>query len=158
MRGAVLPLKRCFRHRALTYPLAHLLCGPGAACLLKPPPAFLPSHQPATRTEAERQLVSEQWDFLCQLEMVGEEGAFVIGWESIFTEEELFTALKVSDLVDRWIILDSLLPPMLNSILAWMLFPRDPLKAHSRCFAHLENQLNYFLHFCHYSQIFLLWL
>uniref|UniRef100_A0ABM5EU63 N-lysine methyltransferase SETD6 n=1 Tax=Pogona vitticeps TaxID=103695 RepID=A0ABM5EU63_9SAUR len=49
----------------------------------------------ATRTEAERQLVSEQWDFLCQLEMVGEEGAFVIGWESVFTEEELFTALKV---------------------------------------------------------------
>ncbi|XP_066493871.1 N-lysine methyltransferase SETD6 [Tiliqua scincoides] len=47
------------------------------------------------KTEAERQLVSEQWDYLCQLEMVGEEGAFVIGWEKIMTEEELAMALKV---------------------------------------------------------------
>ncbi|KAM7147014.1 N-lysine methyltransferase SETD6 isoform 2-T2 [Macrochelys suwanniensis] len=46
-------------------------------------------------TEAERQLVSEQWDFLCQLEMVGEEGAFVIGWEEVLTEEELSMTLKV---------------------------------------------------------------
>uniref|UniRef100_A0A8C8RX81 N-lysine methyltransferase SETD6 n=1 Tax=Pelusios castaneus TaxID=367368 RepID=A0A8C8RX81_9SAUR len=47
------------------------------------------------RTEAEGQLVSEQWDFLCQLEMVGEEGAFVIGWEEVLTEEELSMTLKV---------------------------------------------------------------
>ncbi|XP_074864806.1 N-lysine methyltransferase SETD6 [Carettochelys insculpta] len=46
-------------------------------------------------TEAERQLVLEQWDFLCQLEMVGEEGAFVIGWEEVLTEEELSMTLKV---------------------------------------------------------------
>ncbi|KAM9121895.1 N-lysine methyltransferase SETD6 isoform 1-T1 [Pangshura tecta] len=46
-------------------------------------------------TEVERQLVSEQWDFLCQLEMVGEEGAFVIGWEEVLTEEELSMTLKV---------------------------------------------------------------
>nr|XP_006128136.1 N-lysine methyltransferase SETD6 [Pelodiscus sinensis] len=46
-------------------------------------------------TEAERQLVSEQWEFLCQLEMVGEEGAFVIGWEEVLTEEELSMTLKV---------------------------------------------------------------
>uniref|UniRef100_A0A8C0QQZ4 N-lysine methyltransferase SETD6 n=1 Tax=Chelonoidis abingdonii TaxID=106734 RepID=A0A8C0QQZ4_CHEAB len=46
-------------------------------------------------TEAERQLVAEQWDFLCQLEMVGEEGAFVIGWEEVLTEEELSMTLKV---------------------------------------------------------------
>ncbi|KYO27500.1 N-lysine methyltransferase SETD6 isoform X3 [Alligator mississippiensis] len=47
------------------------------------------------RTAAEQQLVSEQWDFLCQLEMVGEEGAFVIGWEEVLTEEELSMTLKV---------------------------------------------------------------
>ncbi|XP_053255352.1 N-lysine methyltransferase SETD6 isoform X2 [Podarcis raffonei] len=49
----------------------------------------------ATKTEAQRQLVLEQWDFLCQMEMVGEEGAFVIGWERVLTEEELAMALKV---------------------------------------------------------------
>ncbi|KAH0619420.1 hypothetical protein JD844_000033 [Phrynosoma platyrhinos] len=48
-----------------------------------------------TKSEAERQLVLEQWDYLCRLEMVGEEGAFVIGWERIFTEEELSMALKL---------------------------------------------------------------
>ncbi|XP_014373784.1 N-lysine methyltransferase SETD6 isoform X3 [Alligator sinensis] len=47
------------------------------------------------RTAAEQQLVSEQWDFLCQMEMVGEEGAFVIGWEEVLTEEELSMTLKV---------------------------------------------------------------
>lgn len=51
--------------------------------------------QTGASTEAERQLVSEQWDFLCQLEMVGEEGAFVIGWEEVLTEEELSMTLKV---------------------------------------------------------------
>ncbi|XP_077166366.1 N-lysine methyltransferase SETD6 [Paroedura picta] len=49
----------------------------------------------ATKTDAEQELVLEQWDLLCQMEMVGEEGAFVIGWEKVLTEEELFTALKV---------------------------------------------------------------
>ncbi|XP_042300441.1 N-lysine methyltransferase SETD6-like [Sceloporus undulatus] len=29
------------------------------------------------------------------MEMVGEEGAFVIGWERVFTEEELSVALKL---------------------------------------------------------------
>ncbi|XP_053934605.1 N-lysine methyltransferase SETD6 isoform X2 [Cuculus canorus] len=47
------------------------------------------------RSKAEQQLVSEQWDFLCQLEMVGEEGAFVLGWEEVLTEEELSMTLKV---------------------------------------------------------------
>ncbi|XP_075621795.1 N-lysine methyltransferase SETD6 isoform X2 [Balearica regulorum gibbericeps] len=47
------------------------------------------------RSEAEQQLVSEQWDFLCQLEMVGEEGAFVLGWDEVLTEEELSVTLKV---------------------------------------------------------------
>ena len=41
-------------------------------------------------------MVSEQWDFLCQLEMVGEEGAFVLGWDEVLTEEELSVTLKVS--------------------------------------------------------------
>lgn len=48
------------------------------------------------RSEAQQQLVSEQWDFLCQLEMVGEEGAFVLGWDEVLTEEELSVTLKVS--------------------------------------------------------------
>ncbi|XP_012860646.1 N-lysine methyltransferase SETD6 [Echinops telfairi] len=48
-----------------------------------------------TKVEAERLLLKERWDFLCQLEMVGEEGAFVIGQEEVITEEELLTTLKV---------------------------------------------------------------
>ncbi|XP_035137629.1 N-lysine methyltransferase SETD6 isoform X3 [Callithrix jacchus] len=48
-----------------------------------------------TKTEAERLLLYERWDFLCKLEMVGEEGAFVIGREEVLTEEELTTTLKV---------------------------------------------------------------
>ncbi|XP_061028918.1 N-lysine methyltransferase SETD6 isoform X3 [Eubalaena glacialis] len=48
-----------------------------------------------TKVEAERLLLYERWDFLCKLEMVGEEGAFVIGWEEVLTEEELATTLKV---------------------------------------------------------------
>ena len=39
--------------------------------------------------------MAEQWDFLCQLEMVGDEGAFVLGWDEVLTEEELSTTLKV---------------------------------------------------------------
>ncbi|XP_074055155.1 N-lysine methyltransferase SETD6 [Macrotis lagotis] len=46
-------------------------------------------------TEAERHQLCERWDFLCQLEMVGEEGAFVIGREEVLTEEELSATLKV---------------------------------------------------------------
>ena len=53
------------------------------------------------RSEAQQQLVSEQWDFLCQLEMVGEEGAFVLGWDEVLTEEELSMTLKVSA-AKRW--------------------------------------------------------
>lgn len=52
------------------------------------------------KSEAQQQLVSEQWDFLCQLEMVGEEGAFVLGWDEVLTEEELSVALKVR--IARW--------------------------------------------------------
>ncbi|XP_034494686.1 N-lysine methyltransferase SETD6 isoform X2 [Ailuropoda melanoleuca] len=48
-----------------------------------------------TKVEAERLLLYERWDFLCKLEMVGEEGAFVIGREEVLTEEELTTTLKV---------------------------------------------------------------
>lgn len=47
------------------------------------------------KNEAQQQLVAEQWDFLCQLEMVGEEGAFVLGWDEVLTEEELSVTLKV---------------------------------------------------------------
>lgn len=46
--------------------------------------------------DAERLLLCERWDFLCELEMVGEEGAFVIGREEVLTEEELTTTLKVT--------------------------------------------------------------
>uniref|UniRef100_H3AWK3 N-lysine methyltransferase SETD6 n=1 Tax=Latimeria chalumnae TaxID=7897 RepID=H3AWK3_LATCH len=48
-----------------------------------------------TKSEAERKFVTEKWDLLCKLEMVGEEGAFVIGLTEVLTEEELFTTLKV---------------------------------------------------------------
>lgn len=48
-----------------------------------------------TDVEAERVLLYERWDYLCKLEMVGEEGAFVIGREEVLTEEELATTLKV---------------------------------------------------------------
>lgn len=48
-----------------------------------------------TEDETERLLLSERWDFLCKQEMVGEEGAFVIGYEEVLTEEELATTLKV---------------------------------------------------------------
>ncbi|XP_068943718.1 N-lysine methyltransferase SETD6 isoform X1 [Petaurus breviceps papuanus] len=51
--------------------------------------------QGGATTEAERHLMCERWDFLCQLEMVGEEGAFVIGREEVLTEEELSATLKV---------------------------------------------------------------
>ncbi|KAM3829028.1 N-lysine methyltransferase SETD6 isoform 2-T2 [Vipera latastei] len=49
----------------------------------------------ATDTDVEEKLVLDQWDFLCRQEMVGEEGAFVIGWERVFTEEELSVTLQV---------------------------------------------------------------
>uniref|UniRef100_A0A8C6YFA2 N-lysine methyltransferase SETD6 n=1 Tax=Naja naja TaxID=35670 RepID=A0A8C6YFA2_NAJNA len=49
----------------------------------------------ATDTDMEEKLVLDQWNFLCHQEMVGEEGAFVIGWERVFTEEELLVALQV---------------------------------------------------------------
>ncbi|XP_036201402.1 N-lysine methyltransferase SETD6 [Myotis myotis] len=47
------------------------------------------------KDEAERLQLCERWDYLCKLEMVGEEGAFVIGREEVLTEEELTTTLKV---------------------------------------------------------------
>lgn len=48
-----------------------------------------------TEDETERLLLCERWDFLCKQELVGEEGAFVIGREEVLTEEELATTLKV---------------------------------------------------------------
>lgn len=58
------------------------------------PPVFI-HYFTGAKDEAERQLLCERWDFLCKLEMVGEEGAFVIGREEVLTEEELATTLKV---------------------------------------------------------------
>lgn len=49
-----------------------------------------------TEDETERLLLRERWDFLCKQELVGEEGAFVIGREEVLTEEELATTLKIS--------------------------------------------------------------
>ncbi|RXM33062.1 N-lysine methyltransferase setd6 [Acipenser ruthenus] len=49
----------------------------------------------AARTESERSLVVEKWDLLCQLDIVGEEGAFVFGQSGSLTDEELYTSLKV---------------------------------------------------------------
>lgn len=47
------------------------------------------------KDEAERLQLLKRWDYLCKVEMVGEEGAFVIGREEVLTEEELTTTLKV---------------------------------------------------------------
>ncbi|XP_048211427.1 N-lysine methyltransferase SETD6 isoform X2 [Perognathus longimembris pacificus] len=47
------------------------------------------------KSAPERRLLYERWDFLCKLEMVGEEGAFVIGHKEVLTEEELATTLRV---------------------------------------------------------------
>ncbi|KAK6480112.1 N-lysine methyltransferase setd6-like isoform X2 [Huso huso] len=49
----------------------------------------------AARTESERSLVVEKWDLLCQLDIVGEERAFVFGQSGSLTDEELYTSLKV---------------------------------------------------------------
>ncbi|XP_067853734.1 N-lysine methyltransferase setd6 isoform X2 [Heptranchias perlo] len=49
----------------------------------------------AVRTEQERKLLMEKWEFLTQLEIVGEEGEFVIGQSGVLTEEELYSTLKV---------------------------------------------------------------
>ncbi|KAM4722185.1 N-lysine methyltransferase SETD6 isoform 2-T2 [Rhinophrynus dorsalis] len=46
-------------------------------------------------SEEERTQVQERWDFLCHMEMVGEEGAFVFGCEEVMTEEELRACLKL---------------------------------------------------------------
>ncbi|XP_076771811.1 N-lysine methyltransferase SETD6 isoform X1 [Arvicanthis niloticus] len=52
-------------------------------------------HFIGTKDQTEKLLLHERWDFLCEREMVGEEGAFVIGCEEVLTEEELATTLKV---------------------------------------------------------------
>lgn len=52
-------------------------------------------HFIGTKDETEKLLLHERWDFLCEREMVGEEGAFVIGCEEVLTEEELAATLKV---------------------------------------------------------------
>ncbi|MGH0140088.1 UNVERIFIED_CONTAM: hypothetical protein FKN15_020087 [Acipenser sinensis] len=49
----------------------------------------------ATRTESEHSLVVEKWDLLCQLDIVGEERAFVFGQSGSLTDDELYTSLKV---------------------------------------------------------------
>uniref|UniRef100_A0A5S6M7R8 N-lysine methyltransferase SETD6 n=1 Tax=Xenopus tropicalis TaxID=8364 RepID=A0A5S6M7R8_XENTR len=47
------------------------------------------------RTEEDRLEMQKRWDFLCHIEIVGEEGAFVFGLEEVMTEEELKACLKV---------------------------------------------------------------
>ncbi|NP_001085404.1 N-lysine methyltransferase setd6 [Xenopus laevis] len=49
----------------------------------------------AAQTEDDRLEMQKRWDFLCHIEMVGEEGAFVFGLEEVMTEEELKVSLKV---------------------------------------------------------------
>ncbi|XP_072135378.1 N-lysine methyltransferase setd6 [Mobula birostris] len=49
----------------------------------------------ATKTEEERRLLAEKWEFLTELEIVIEEGDFVIGQDGVLTEEELYSTLKV---------------------------------------------------------------
>ncbi|XP_020389426.1 N-lysine methyltransferase setd6 isoform X1 [Rhincodon typus] len=49
----------------------------------------------AVHTEEERKLLREKWEFLTELEIVGEERDFVIGQSGVLTEEELYSTLKV---------------------------------------------------------------
>ncbi|XP_059848481.1 N-lysine methyltransferase setd6 [Hypanus sabinus] len=49
----------------------------------------------AAKTEEERRLLAEKWEFLTELEIVQEEGDFVIGQDGVLTEEELYSTLKV---------------------------------------------------------------
>ncbi|MBN3309797.1 SETD6 methyltransferase, partial [Amia calva] len=49
----------------------------------------------ATQNESERHLVSQKWNLLCQLEIVGEEGVFIFGQSGSLTDEEMYTTLKV---------------------------------------------------------------
>lgn len=47
------------------------------------------------KTEEEKKLLAEKWEFLTELEVIGEEGDFVIGQSGVLTEEELYSTLKV---------------------------------------------------------------
>lgn len=49
----------------------------------------------AVKTEEEKKLLAEKWEFLTELEVIGEEGDFVIGQSGVLTEEELYSTLKV---------------------------------------------------------------
>ncbi|PIO31799.1 N-lysine methyltransferase setd6 [Aquarana catesbeiana] len=46
-------------------------------------------------SEEQKAKLQERWAFLCHMEMVGEEGAFVFGCEEVLTDEELRTSLKL---------------------------------------------------------------
>ncbi|CAI9616566.1 unnamed protein product [Staurois parvus] len=46
-------------------------------------------------SEEEKAKLQERWSFLCRMEMVGEEGAFVFGCEEVLTDDELKTCLKL---------------------------------------------------------------
>ncbi|KAI4902437.1 hypothetical protein NFI96_011488 [Prochilodus magdalenae] len=45
--------------------------------------------------EAEQRLLEEKWKMLCEMETVGEKGAFVFGKDGSLTDTELYTTLKV---------------------------------------------------------------
>ncbi|XP_069824740.1 N-lysine methyltransferase SETD6 [Dendropsophus ebraccatus] len=47
------------------------------------------------KSEEERKRVQERWAFLCHMDVVGEEGAFVFGCEGVLTEDELRMCLKM---------------------------------------------------------------
>ncbi|XP_068117323.1 N-lysine methyltransferase SETD6 [Hyperolius riggenbachi] len=46
-------------------------------------------------SEEEKDRFRERWTFLCRMEIVGEEGAFVFSREEVLTDEELRTSLKL---------------------------------------------------------------
>ncbi|KAJ8336618.1 hypothetical protein SKAU_G00378380 [Synaphobranchus kaupii] len=49
----------------------------------------------ATQSKAEHRLLVEKWNLLCQMEMVGETGAFIFGQAGVLTVTELYNTLKV---------------------------------------------------------------
>ncbi|XP_076878154.1 N-lysine methyltransferase setd6 [Brachyhypopomus gauderio] len=49
----------------------------------------------ATKSEAEHRLLVAKWNMLCEMEIVGEKGAFIFGKSGSLTDTELYTTLKV---------------------------------------------------------------
>ncbi|XP_030636636.1 N-lysine methyltransferase setd6 [Chanos chanos] len=48
-----------------------------------------------TQSEAERRVLEEKWNTLCEMEMAGDKGVFIFGKSGCLTDHELYTTLKI---------------------------------------------------------------